>query len=487
MMRQVQPVPVRTVAAAFLTAALLWNAEGTAHARTAEDIALLNAAHSSNIDEVERLLKTGADPNVRDQWGGSALHIAAGRADGLVLEALLEYGGNPNLQNADGETPLMPAARFPYDELRSQLAIRILLRFGARPEIADKWGHTPLYAVAGNHHQPTSARDLLAAGADPNKQEPAGRTPLHAAVHSESKLSADMVQALVDGGARGDIVSARGETPLQLFVRVGSNDGRIVNALVDAGSDVNARNPDGESPVHTAIRNGGSSENNRVVEALLAAGAGPCIKDASGYIPYNTAREGGEVHTMLANAGGSDIGCQGSEALVADYIVDPADWPGETTARSNIRSGPGTDHDVVRTLDVSTPVRVTGTVRNADWLRVEGSGETAFIHASLVDRIETSTAMESSEEESDALFGTTPNTAQAMPDEATARRVASRMRRCLELDDELVGMGILYHYDTRPDTALEVLAELGGPVEVAEEYLYTCIPLQVRALKLGWP
>ena len=467
MIHNILPVPVRAVATMILTAALLLIAAGTAQAETADDTALRSAAWYGKVDEVERLLGRSADPNVPDHNGWTAMHAAAERADARILEMLLAAGGNPNLQNADGRTPLILAALFPYDELRSQLAIRILLRSGARPDLADNSGQTPLFVVALNHQQPTSARDLLEAGADPNKQVFLGFTPLHTAVHSESKLSAAMVQALVDGGARGDIVSARGETPLQLFVRVGSNDGRIVDALVDAGSDVDAKNPDGESPLHTAIRNGGSSENNRVVEALLAAGADPCIKDASGYIPYNTAREGGEVHTMLANAGGSDIGCQGSEAPVADYIVDPADWPGETTARSNIRSGPGTDHDVVRTLDVSTPVHVTGTVRNTDWLRVDVAGETAFVHVSLVNRIETATA-------------------QAMLDEDTAKRVASRMKRCMELDDELVGMGILYHYGTRPDTALEDLAELGGPVEVAEEYLYTRIPLQERALELGW-
>ena len=357
------------------------------------------------------------------------MHGAAERADARMLETLLESGGDPDLQDADGRTPLILAALFPYDELRSQLAIRILLRFGAGPDLADNWGHTPLFAVAANHQQPTSARDLLAAGADPNKQVLVGLTPLHASVHILSKLSAAMVQALADGGARGDTAGARDETPLQQFVRDGSNDGRIVDALVDAGADVDARNPDGESPLHTAIRNGGSSENNRVVEALLAAGADPCIKDASGYTPYNTAREGGEVHAMLANAGGSDIGCQGSEDMVADYIVDPADWPGETTTRSNIRSGPGTDHDVVRTLDAGKFVHVTGTVRNTDWLEVDVAGSTAFIHASLVKEVEPYVTAQASDDAGQ----------EAM--EADHVRVATyRQLVCVDPDGELVDL-----------------------------------------------
>ncbi len=394
-MRDIQPVSVRSVTTAFLAAALLSIAAGTVHAETADENALRGAAWDGRLDEVERLLEKGTDPNAPNQHGWTAVHHAADRANARILEALLEAGGNPDAQDTRGSTPLHLAADFPYFEPDSQLSIRVLLSYRADPDLADREDRTPLHLVAANHQQPTGIRDLLASGADANAADRRGDTPLHYAVGRSGKFSADVVAALVDGGADGNVQGGSGETPLQLFVRVGSNDGRIVEALLDAGADVDARNPDGESPLHAAIRNGGSSENNRVVEALLAAGADPCIKDASGYIPYNTAREGGEVHTMLANAGGSDIGCRGSEDVVAGYIVDPADWPGETTARSNIRSGPGTDHDVVRTLDVSTPVHVTGTVRNADWLRVETAGEMAFIHASLVQETAATRTMQS--------------------------------------------------------------------------------------------
>ena len=79
--------------------------------------------------------------------------------------------------------------------------------------------------------------------------------------------------------------------------------------------------PDGETPLHTAIRNGGNLENPKVVEALLGSGADPCITDAAGYIPYNTAREGGTVHSMLANAGGSDFTCDDAPEIVEADLV----------------------------------------------------------------------------------------------------------------------------------------------------------------------
>ena len=411
----IRTVPVSNlVAATFLVAtALFMVTAGVVQAETADEAALRGAARDEKQDEVERLLDKGTDPNVPDHRGWTAVHHAAAKGGPLILSRLLRGGrGDPNVKDFEGNTPLHLVAVYPFSEGFAHLSVNWLMRWRASPDEANDAGQTPLHLLSRTHQTGISIGRLMAEGADPDRADHRGDTALHYAVGRDSKLSARVVEALVDGGADGNVRGASGETPLQLFVRVGSNDGRIVDALVDAGADVDAKNPDGESPLHTAVRNGGSSENNRVVEALLAAAADPCIKDASGYIPYNTAREGGEVHTMLANAGGSDIGCQGSEDIVADYVVDPADWPGETTARSNIRSGPGTDHGVVTTLDVGTSVHVTGTVRNTDWLRVDAAGETAFVHASLVNRIETATAMEPSGEDSDAVFGTKPESAE---------------------------------------------------------------------------
>ena len=186
--------------------------------------------------------------------------------------------------------------------------------------------------------------------------------PLHHAVDRHSTFSADVVAALVGGGARDDLIGSSGETPLQLFARVGTNDGRIVHALIDGGADPNGKNPEGETPLHTAIRNGGNAENPKVVEALVTAGADPCIKDAVGCIPYNTAREGGTVHGMLANAGGHDRACDGAPEIVE------ADRRIRVSKRANLRSSPGMDYGRV------------GLPEAGEWLRIEApdGGEASF-------------------------------------------------------------------------------------------------------------
>ena len=63
--------------------------------------------------------------------------------------------------------------------------------------------------------------------------------------------------------------------------------------------------------------------------------------------------------------------------------VEPADLTMWAAKRSNIRSGPGTDHAKVGLLEVGDEVQVTGEI--SDWLRIAapGGGE-AFVYAPLL-------------------------------------------------------------------------------------------------------
>ena len=74
------------------------------------------------------------------------------------------------------------------------------------------------------------------------------------------------------------------------------------------------------------------------------------------------------------------------EAEEPDYVVEAVEREMELAKQANVRSGPGTDYEVVATLDTGIGVRVTGEVQGLDWLRVdvlEGGGE-AFIYAPLL-------------------------------------------------------------------------------------------------------
>ena len=386
-------VATRYVATASSAAALLLASAGLARAETADERSLRGAAYNGQVGDVKRLLSAGTDPNVPNHGGLTAVHHAALKANAFVLELLLEAGGDPDAASSDGNIPLHFAASFEFERF-SQQAIRVLLDYGAAPDLFNEAGQSPLHLVARRHRSELSIVHLLGAGADPNRTDRRGDTPLHYAISRYSRFSPGIVAALVDHGAKADLAGADGETPLQRFARLGRNDGGIVAALVDGGGDPNRKNPDGETPLHTTIRNGGSAERPGVVEALLQLGADPCIRDGAGYIPYNAARKGSTVRVMLADAGGSAIGCLGSIDLAGDYVIDPADWPGELTTRANVRAGPGTIYDVVSTFDGGVAVQVVGTVRNSDWLLVEVADGKAFVHGSLVREVAGSTVRE---------------------------------------------------------------------------------------------
>ena len=104
----------------------------------------------------------------------------------------------------------------------------------------------------------------------------------------------------------------------------------------------------------------------------------------------------------------ADAGGGGPRDAGERWQVAPADRMMQAAKRSNLRSGPGTEHDKVGLLEVGEQVRVTGEV--GDWLRIEaaGGGE-AFIYGPLL-----------------AEAAPRETTAAAAPDEADGRDDSAR-------------------------------------------------------------
>lgn len=96
-------------------------------------------------DVVGRLLSRGANVNLPDQDGDTALHAAMQRGSLNLVQALLSKGANPNAKNKLGGTPLMWAGVFGRDEV-----VRELLRNGADPTLKDADGITASAWAAKN-------------------------------------------------------------------------------------------------------------------------------------------------------------------------------------------------------------------------------------------------------------------------------------------------------------------------------------------------
>jgi ankyrin repeat protein len=98
-----------------------------------------------NKDRVEKLLAHGADINMQDADGDTALHGAAETGNIEIARLLLDKGANPNAKNKQGGTPLMWAAVYGNDD-----AARLLLNRGAIASLKDNDGITAAEWAARN-------------------------------------------------------------------------------------------------------------------------------------------------------------------------------------------------------------------------------------------------------------------------------------------------------------------------------------------------
>ena len=233
----------------------------------------------------------GQNYNVRDAKRNTALHLLAGVTG--------EEAGSASC-----------AARLVTDSSACRRAVRYLIVMGADVNAANFHGENPLHFAARNRRPDVEdtaglIQDLIDAGADPNRATPSrGNTPLHVAVGQNAGHDEGIVSALLRNGARVDAVNAAGDTPLMRAVRNGPDRGSVAPLLLSNGADPNRRDRQGDWPLHTAIKEGGNRGKEFVVDALLAANADPCVRDAGGYTPYQIAA--GSIREALSRAGGFD-------------------------------------------------------------------------------------------------------------------------------------------------------------------------------------
>jgi len=112
--------------------------------RNSKDEKLLNAALSGDKDGIEAALDNGSRIAANDVVGRTALHLAARYSADEAVLALLIRGADPNLRDRKGRTALHVA---PFDDKNSIDTVKYLLEYNANPNIVDNNGNTPLDAA----------------------------------------------------------------------------------------------------------------------------------------------------------------------------------------------------------------------------------------------------------------------------------------------------------------------------------------------------
>lgn len=208
--------------------------------------ALHEAAYEGHANIVALLVDAGGDLNAIDRSGNTALHRAAG--EGLekncslgIIELLFSHGANPDIANEHGLTALHIAAKDGHDEI-----VESLLTYNANVHAREGVAWTALHRAACNGFE-SIAKLLLAHNADVNAQTSYGSTALHLAAEAGH---ASMVSLLADAGSDLSAVDYQGHTALDRAV-LGGHD-KAVRAFLNLGADPNSLNPHGNSAFSTA-------------------------------------------------------------------------------------------------------------------------------------------------------------------------------------------------------------------------------------------
>lgn len=301
--------------------------------RFIDDSPLLSATDCLRFDIVKLLLEKGADPNITDNTGETALMKLNSRGPNAeqfydiqikIAKLLIENGANVNhvchaincISSSEGSTPLLEASRYNNSEF-----IKFLLEKGANVNAQDKMGWSPLLVAikSGNYDvaqvliehgadvfvedklsQNQNLLDMVASGWNWNQKQ----------ISDEDQVK--LCNLLIDKGINADITDQNGFTPLmqavnygnaklvETLIKKGANvkakikgystplmflgmteaqydknrpsveeNERIIKLLINNGADINAVNNKGESALYIAI------ENNQIeaAKALIKNGA----------------------------------------------------------------------------------------------------------------------------------------------------------------------------------------------------------------------
>lgn len=250
--------------------------------------ALMYAARQGALQAARALADAGADLDVRDPDGTSALLFAIINAHYDVASMLVQKGANPNLADNAGMTPLYAA-----------VDMHTLASTFGRPDL-------PPAAVAGSVD---AVRMLLAAGADPNARLSSrilkrvynagdaklgeGATPFMRAARGGDVA---VMRLLLAAGADPAVTQKNGNTPMLLAASLASErdannplrggEAEALAALeicLQQGLDVNAVSAAGDSVIHVAL---GSPT---VIRFLARHGARLDVRNKQGRTPLEAA------------------------------------------------------------------------------------------------------------------------------------------------------------------------------------------------------
>ncbi|GFO39840.1 ankyrin homolog [Plakobranchus ocellatus] len=156
---------------------------------------------SRHPDMVETLLDAGADPNIANSLGDTALHMAVAEGSVGTIRQLVEAGAELEVRDSNGLTPLLLATNTGHADV-----IGLLKRCGANMTAVDKDGNSPLVRVllVCSAPQEETLRILAYDKEQLNKKTRDGMTPLMIAAEI---CNVNVIKILLGLGANPNITN----------------------------------------------------------------------------------------------------------------------------------------------------------------------------------------------------------------------------------------------------------------------------------------
>jgi ankyrin repeat protein len=258
--------------------------------------ALMHAARQGSLEGVRALIDEGADLDLVDPDGATALVIAIINANFDEAALLVEKGADPNIGDKEARMAALYAAvdmhrlaighgrpnTKPSGQLDAVDLIKVLLERGADPNAklsaplmqrhhtggdrALGEGSTP-FMRAAKSGDVAVMRLLIEAGADPKAKQPNQATALMLAAglgwrdgspaapaydQGTEQEAIDAITLCMAAGVDINATTNTGETALHAAI-TGRGSDEIVKFLVENGANLNAKNKQGRTPLDVAI------------------------------------------------------------------------------------------------------------------------------------------------------------------------------------------------------------------------------------------
>ncbi|WAR14989.1 MIB2-like protein [Mya arenaria] len=229
--------------------------------KNGQKTALQVASHQGHKDIVQLLLNAGANLEMQDEDGDTALHYSA-------FGVLLAHRADVNIQDAYGDTALHDAIGKENMDILDLLVNYHGIDFNLR----NKRGFNVLHhaALKGNNY--ATERILQKSRQIVDRKKDDGFAPLHLASLNGHR----------DGHASIDIRNNRQQTPLLLAVSQGHIG--LMDLLVSQGADVNVEDEDGDTCLHLGLirtsKGANLNKKNHMGKAPLDLITDPRIEEA---------------------------------------------------------------------------------------------------------------------------------------------------------------------------------------------------------------